>query len=88
MAYGELQAAFYVEPLAEVLEDGVLTDDEVGALADVAQLWELPQDAVAVAREAFLLALADKAVADAQVAQAERAELYEVAELLGVEQNG
>ncbi|GIG36255.1 exonuclease domain-containing protein [Cellulomonas pakistanensis] len=77
--------ASYVELLAEVLEDGVLTDDEVGALADVAQLWELPQDAVAIAHEAFLLALADKAVADARVTQAERAELYEVAELLGVE---
>lgn len=77
-------AASYVELLAEVLEDGVLTDDEVSALADVSQLWELPPDAVAAAHEAFLLALADKAVADAKVTQAERAELYEVAELLGV----
>lgn len=79
--------ASYVELLAEVLEDGVLTDDEAGALADVAQLWELPPDAVAAAHEAFLLALADKAVADATVTQAERAELYEVAALLGVDRS-
>jgi DNA polymerase-3 subunit epsilon len=79
--------ASYVELLAEVLEDGVLTDDEVSALADVSQLWELPPDAVAAAHEAFLLALADKAVADAKVTQAEHAELYEVAVMLGVGRN-
>ncbi|WP_431837081.1 exonuclease domain-containing protein [Cellulomonas sp. Y8] len=79
--------ASYVELLAEVLEDGVLTDDEAGALADIAQLWELPPEAVTAAHEAFLLALAGKAVADARVTQAERAELYEVAELLGVDRS-
>ncbi|MEN1974099.1 exonuclease domain-containing protein [Cellulomonas sp. P4] len=77
--------ASYVELLAEVLEDGLLTIDEIGALSDVAQLWELEPPAVALAHEAFLLALADKAVADATVTQAERAELYEVAKLLGVD---
>lgn len=80
--------ASYLELLAEVLEDGVLTEDEAGALVDVAQLWELPSEAVSRAHEAFLLALADKAVADARVSQTERAELYAVADLLGVDGRG
>lgn len=74
----------YLEMLAEVFEDGVLTDDEASALSDLAALYELAPEAVTSAHEAFLGALADLAVADARISQAERAELYEVAELLGV----
>jgi DNA polymerase-3 subunit epsilon len=74
----------YLELLADVLEDGVLTDDERAALVDVASLYELGGDAVAAAHRGFLLALAHLALDDGRVSRAEKAELTATAALLDV----
>jgi DNA polymerase-3 subunit epsilon len=78
----------YLELLAEVLEDGVLTDDERAALVDVAALYELDGDgdgdAVAAAHRGLLLALAHLALNDGRVSRAEKAELTATAALLDV----
>lgn len=74
----------YLELLAEVLEDGVLTDDERAALVDVASMYGLDGDAVAAAHRGFLLALAHLALDDGKVSRAEKAELTATAELLDV----
>jgi DNA polymerase III subunit epsilon len=70
--------------LAEVLEDGEISGEEATALAEVAALYELSPADVVQADRAFLLALAHGALDDGKVSQAERAELYEIAELLGL----
>lgn len=72
----------YLELLAEVLEDGVLTDDERSALGELAQLYELDAHAVGAAHQGFLLALAHLALDDGKVSRAEKAELVAVAKLL------
>jgi DNA polymerase-3 subunit epsilon len=74
----------YLELLAEVLEDGVLTDDERAALVDVAFLYQLDGDAVEAAHRGFLVALAHLALDDGKVTRAEKAELTATAELLDV----
>jgi len=74
----------YLELLAEVLEDGVLTDDERAALVDVASIYGLDGDAVEAAHRGFLLALAHLALDDGKVSRAEKTELTATAELLGV----
>ena len=74
----------YLELLAEVLEDGVLTDDERAALVDVAALYALDGDAFAAAHRGFLLALAHLALDDGRVSRAEKAELTATAVLLDV----
>ncbi|MGY2003978.1 exonuclease domain-containing protein [Blastococcus sp. SYSU DS1024] len=74
----------YLELLAEVLEDGVLTDDERAALVDVASIYDLDGDAINAAHRGFLLALAHLALDDGKVSRAEKAELTVTAELLGV----
>ncbi|WP_029429682.1 histone-like nucleoid-structuring protein Lsr2 [Blastococcus sp. URHD0036] len=74
----------YLELLAAVLEDGVLTDDERAALVDVAALYKLDSDAVAAAHRGFLLALAHLALDDGRVSRAEKAELTATAALLDV----
>lgn len=75
----------YLEMLAEVLEDGQVTPTEEAALVEVAALHELAPDDVEQANRAFVLALAHGALDDGKVSQAERAELYEITELLGLE---
>jgi DNA polymerase-3 subunit epsilon len=74
----------YLELLAEVLEDGVLTDDERAALVDVASIYDLDGDAVHAAHRGFLLALAHLALDDGKVSRAEKAELTATAEMLDV----
>lgn len=75
----------YLEKLAEVLADGVLTGDEAADLADLASVYEFSAEDVAGANRAFLLALAHEALQDGKVAHAERAELKELAGLLAVD---
>ncbi|WP_326554401.1 exonuclease domain-containing protein [Micromonospora sp. NBC_01813] len=73
----------YLELLAEVLEDGVLTDDEAASLAGLAGAYSLTRTQVEAAHRGFLLALADKAVSDGKVTHDERRELIATAQHLG-----
>jgi DNA polymerase-3 subunit epsilon len=75
----------YLEKLAEALEDGVLDDQEVADLAELAASQGLDAQAVTGANRAFVLALAHEALADGKVTRAERAELLHIAETLSVE---
>jgi DNA polymerase-3 subunit epsilon len=74
----------YLELLAGVLEDGVLTDDERAALVDVASMYGLDRAAIKAAHRGFLLALAHLAMDDGRVSRAEKAELTTTAALLDV----
>ena len=74
----------YLEKLAEVLEDGVLSTEEAADLDDVAVTHELNGEARDAAHRAFLLALCHLALDDGQVSRAERAELNAMADLLGM----
>jgi DNA polymerase-3 subunit epsilon len=80
---GNPAPATYLELLAEVLEDGVLTQDEAGALASLAQAYSLSKSQVTAAHRSFLLALAHKAVEDGKITHDERAELLATADALG-----
>ncbi|CAM3734880.1 exonuclease domain-containing protein [Nocardioides zeicaulis] len=80
-------ALAYLEKIAEVLEDGVLTPDEAADLHDVAAVHDLDADAVAAAHRAFVLALAHEALEDGKVSRAEADELRIVAALLDVSPN-
>ncbi len=73
----------YLELLAEVLEDGVLTADEAASLADLAKLYALTHEQVHAAHRGFLLSLAHKAVEDGRITRDERSELLAAAEALG-----
>lgn len=73
----------YLELLAEVLEDGVLTDDEAASLAGLAKTYSLSREQVDAAHRGFLLALAHKAIEDGKVTRDERQELLAVAQALG-----
>lgn len=77
-------AGSYIELLAEVLEDGVVSDEEASALREIATLYELSVEDVADLHRAFLLALANKAVDDDTISRAERNELEAVADLLDI----
>src|SRR4051794_7134842 len=77
----------YLQLLSEVLEDGVLDDQERAALVDLAAIYDLDAQAVAAAHRGFLLALAHLALDDGRVSRAEKAELTATAELLGVPVN-
>ena len=74
----------YLEKLAGVLEDGILTAEEAGALHEVTALHDLTADDVADAHRAFVLAMAHQSVADGKISRAERSELTTVAGLLHV----
>ncbi|MFY1632803.1 BRCT domain-containing protein [Solwaraspora sp. WMMB335] len=74
----------YLELLAQVLEDGVLTKDEAAALADLAGAYSLTRTQVEAAHRGFLLALARRAVGDGTVTRAERRELITTAGHLGL----
>ena len=78
-------ALAYLEKLAEVLEDGVLTADEAADLQEVAAVHDLDERAVIASHRAFVLALAHAALADGKVTRAESDELRVVAALLDVE---
>ena len=72
----------YLELVASALEDGVLTDDERAALAELAAQLELSPEQVESAHRAFLLTLSHAALLDGKVSRAEKAELVEVAGIL------
>lgn len=76
-------ATAYLELLAEVLEDGVLTDDEAASLASLAKTYSLTRHQVAAAHRGFLLALAHKVIEDGKVTRDERQELLATAATLG-----
>ncbi|WP_406081273.1 exonuclease domain-containing protein [Micromonospora sp. NBC_00858] len=73
----------YLELLAEVLEDGVLTDDEAASLAGLAKTYSLSREQVDAAHRGFLLALAHKAIEDGKVTRDERQELLAAAQAIG-----
>jgi DNA polymerase-3 subunit epsilon len=77
-------ALAYLEKLAEVLEDGEVTAEEVADLAGIADNEALSHDDITAANQAFVLALAHAALEDGKVTRAERAELQAVSDLLGV----
>lgn len=74
----------YLELVAQVLEDGVLEDDERDALAQLAQALRLTEGDIVAAHQAFLSALARAALLDGKVSRAEKAELESVTRLLGL----
>jgi DNA polymerase III subunit epsilon len=76
----------YLEKLAEVLEDGEATAEEAAGLAALADAAQLTNADIAAANQAFVLALAHAALDDGKVTRAERAELQQVSDLLGVNQ--
>ncbi|HEU4578800.1 MAG TPA: BRCT domain-containing protein [Polyangiaceae bacterium] len=61
-----------------------MTDAEVGSLVEFAKSYSLTRFQVQAAHQAFLLALAQKAVEDGKVTRDERRELAAVAEALGL----
>ncbi|HET7736889.1 MAG TPA: exonuclease domain-containing protein [Nocardioidaceae bacterium] len=75
----------YLETLAEALEDGELSDDEVNHLKQLADGMGLADADVLAANQAFVLALAHEAIDDGKVSRGERAELATIAALLGVD---
>lgn len=77
-------ALAYLEKLAEVLEDGILTAIEAADLTDVAIMEELSVHDIVATNRAFVLALAHEALSDGKVTRAERTELISVADLLAV----
>lgn len=74
----------YVEMLFDALEDGEISDAEADALQELVAEFELSPSDVRAAHEAFLLALAHRAVDDGRISHDERRELKTVASLLGV----
>lgn len=78
-------AVGYLELLAQVLEDGILTEQEARSLAEFAAAYRLTRDEVRAAHRGFLLALARKAVDDGKVTKGEREELLRTAAVLGLE---
>lgn len=74
----------YVEMLFDALEDGDISETEAEALQELVAEFELSASDVHAAHEAFLLALAHRAVDDGRVSHEERRELKTVASLLGV----
>jgi hypothetical protein len=70
--------------LDRVLEDRRVTDDEIRALAAVAQEWDLDISTVAALNAAYLGSVWNLARADAVVTDCDRRDLVMVAELLGV----
>lgn len=76
-------ALAYLEKLAEALEDGEITDEEVQALDDVAAAHGLTDEDRVSANRSLLLALSHLALEDGMVSRAEKAELVAVSEMLG-----
>lgn len=74
----------YLEMLFDALEDGDISDAESVALQELCAEYELSPADISAAHEAFLLALAHRAVDDGRVSHDERRELRGIASLLGV----
>jgi DNA polymerase-3 subunit epsilon len=77
-------ALAYLETLAEALEDGEITEDEVQALNDVAAAHGLTDEDRVSANRSLLLALSHLALEDGMVSRAEKTELVTVIEMLGL----
>jgi len=77
-------ATQYLDLLDRVLEDRRLTDDEVIALAAVAEEWALDVKSVSALNAAYLSGIWKLALADSIVTDAERRDLGILAELLGL----
>ncbi|MDP9738081.1 exonuclease domain-containing protein [Curtobacterium sp. 260] len=74
----------YLEKLFDALEDGDISDDEANSLQELVVDYDLSASDVRAAHDAFLLALAHRAVDDGRVSHEERRELKGIASLLGV----
>lgn len=79
------QCIAYLELLAEVLEDRVLTNEEAEKLAALAAEYSVSREQARAAHRAFLLTLAHKAVEDGTVTKQEREDLNSVAGILGLD---
>ncbi len=74
----------YLETLLAAIEDGDLSTAESEQLAAVAQAYELSDIDVATIHQAFVLALAHRALDDGHVSRDEREELHRFASIIGV----
>ena len=84
LAASGIAASQYLDLLDRVLEDRRITDDEIRALAAVAQEWDLDVSTIAALNAAYLGGIWNLVLADGIVTDAERRDLVIVAELLGV----
>lgn len=75
----------YLEKLTEACSDGVLTEDEVEHLADLAGVYDLDAETVASAHLAVIRGVTMFALIDGKVSTAERAEIKHLATQLGVD---
>lgn len=78
------EASGYIELLAEVLDDHVLTEDEAAALLEFATRYSLNRSQTDAAHRSFLFSLAQRVVEDGKVTRDERRELLAMATLLGL----
>jgi DNA polymerase-3 subunit epsilon len=74
----------YIDVLERVLEDRVMTADEAAALAEVAGEWGIGRAACLGLHDRYMRALAGEALRDGIVTPAERADLGDVAAVLGI----
>lgn len=74
----------YLETLFTALEDGELNSTEIEHLAGLADAYELSGEALDAIHQAFVLALAHRALDDGHVSRSEREELHHVAAMIGV----
>lgn len=77
-------AAPYLELLIDALEDGEISQEEADALEELRREYSLTQEDLGRAHEAFVLALAHRAVDDGVITHDERRELNDLAALLSV----
>jgi DNA polymerase-3 subunit epsilon len=77
-------ASAYLELLLDALVDGDISQEEAEALGDVQNAYSLSNEEVRRAHEAFMLALARRAVDDGVITREERRELRDLAALLSV----
>jgi DNA polymerase-3 subunit epsilon len=74
----------YLETLLGALEDGELSAAESQQLAALSYAYELTESDVSTIHQAFVLALAHRALDDGHVSRAERDELHDFASIVGV----
>jgi DNA polymerase-3 subunit epsilon len=74
----------YLETLLAALEDGALSATESQQLAALSYAYELTDLDVATIHQAFVLALAHRALDDGHVSRSEREELHQFASIIGV----
>jgi DNA polymerase-3 subunit epsilon len=76
--------AEYLALVDRALEDRRVTSDEAALLLDMAVSWGMTRSDVLEAHRAYLGSLASEALRDRQVSDAERGDLEEVCDLLGL----